>query len=157
MRSKYQALIAALRGHHEQRHRGAAGAATRSRERGQVLPIFVIMAVVLLAGAALLTDVAWWWTMEQRMQRAADAGALAGAVYLPGNEPGAFAAAIAEVKKNGFDSTASDVTVTPRRDPDNARKLIVDIDAPVETFFAQVVGMSEVDVGVPSAVEMRVA
>ena len=50
---------------------------------GQVLPIFVFMSVVLLGGAALLTDVAWWWTNELRMRSAADAAALAGAIWLP--------------------------------------------------------------------------
>ena len=68
----------------------------RHRERGQVLPIFAIMSVVLLGAAALVTDVAWMWTNQQRMQRAADAGALAGAIYLPGNQTLAFSTARAE-------------------------------------------------------------
>ena len=61
----------------------AAEPPSRSRQLGQVLPLFALLSVVLLGGAALLTDVAWWWTSEQRMQRAADAAALAGADYLP--------------------------------------------------------------------------
>ena len=76
--------------------------ATRAGQRGQVLPIFAIMSVVLLGGAALLTDVAWWWSSQQQMQRAADAGALAGAVYLPGNQPLAFSRALQEAAKNGY-------------------------------------------------------
>ena len=47
--------------------RAGQGATNHSRERGQVLPIFVIMAVVILGAAALVTDVAWWWTVEQKM------------------------------------------------------------------------------------------
>ncbi len=130
---------------------GAESPDARSRQRGQVLPIFVIMSVVLLAGAALLTDVAWWWTMEQRMQRAADAGALAGAIYLPALQQEAFDAAEAEAKKNGFEDFVDGAVVTPRRDPSDPRKLIVDIDAPVGTFFAKVVGIAQVDVGVTGA------
>ncbi len=123
-------------------------------QRGQVLPIFAVMSVVLLGGAALLTDVAWWWTNEQRMQRAADAAALAGAVYLPGNQTLAFSTARAEAAKNGFVHDATRRRhVTPRRDPDNPRKLIVDIDGAVETNFARVFGLQQVDVGVTGAAE----
>ena len=67
-----------------------------------MLPLFALMTVVLLGGAALLTDVAWWWVNEQRMQRAADAGALAGAIYLPGNQTLAFSRARDETAKNGY-------------------------------------------------------
>ena len=98
----------------------AAPASARApRELGQVLPIFVIMSVVLLGGAALLTDVAWWWTFEQRMQRAADAGALAGAIYLPGNQALAFST---RHRRGGQERLRqrhrAACVVTPRRDPD---------------------------------------
>ena len=82
-------------------------------ERGQVLPIFAIMSVVLLGAAALVTDVAWMWTNQQRMQRAADAGALAGAIYLPGNQTLAFSTARAETTKNGYTNGVGGVVVTP--------------------------------------------
>ena len=116
-----------------------------------MLPIFAVMSVVLLGGAALLTDVAFWWTSQLRMQRAADAAALAGAVYLPGNETLAFAAARAEAAKNGY-STG----VTPLRD-DDPRTLIVNIAGEVQTNFARVFCwqggpcLDSVDVGVTSA------
>ena len=61
-----------------------------------MLPIFAIMSIVLLGGAALLTDVAWWWTNELRMKSAADAAALAGAVYLPNDQSRAYTAALDE-------------------------------------------------------------
>jgi Flp pilus assembly protein TadG len=111
---------------------------SRRQQLGQVLPIFAIMTVVMLGGAALLTDVAWWWTNEQRMQRAADAGALAGAIYLPGNQTRAFSTALAEAAKNGYVHGAGGLAVTPKRDPGDPRKLIVDIDGPVGTNFARV-------------------
>ena len=108
------------------------------RERGQVLPIFAIMSVVLLGAAALVTDVAWMFTNQQRMQRAADAGALAGAIHLPGDQATAFSTALAETAKNGFTHGVDGIVVTPRRDPGDPRKLLVDIDGPVGTFFARV-------------------
>ncbi len=134
---------------------GSAEAA-QSRQLGQVLPIFVLLAVALIGGSALLTDVAWWWTNEQRMQRAADAAALAGAVYLPGNEGLAFSAARQEATKNGY-TTDGNVVVQPRRDPFDPRKLIVDIDGSVQTNFARVFCwdggpcLQDVDVGVTGA------
>ena len=111
---------------------------TRTRQLGQVLPIFVIMSIVLLGGAALLTDVAWWWSNQQQMQRAADAGALAGAIHLPGNEGLAFTTARAETAKNGYVHGTAGVVVTPKRDPSDPRKLVVDIAGPVGTHFAKV-------------------
>ncbi len=128
-----------------------AHADPRRLQRGQVLPLFALMAVVLLGGAALLTDVAWWWVSEQRMQRAADAGALAGAIYLPGNQANAFAYARAETAKNGFTDGVGGVIVTPKRDPADPRKLVVDIDGPVNTYFAKVMSLDKVDVSVTGA------
>jgi Flp pilus assembly protein TadG len=110
----------------------------RGSEAGQVLPIFVIMSVVLLGAAAIVTDVAWMWVNQQRMQRAADAGALAGTIFLPGDQTNAFSSAHAETAKNGFTNAVGGVTVTPRRDPEDPRKLLVDVSGPVETFFARV-------------------
>ncbi len=125
----------------------------RSLQRGQVLPIFVIMTVVILGGAALISDVAWWWTNEQRMQRAADAGALAGAVYLPGDENRAFSSALSEAHKNGYTNGQDGISVTPRRDPSNERKLIVDVGGDVGTHFARIFGMTDVAVSVTGAAE----
>ena len=75
------------------------------------------MSVVLLGAAALVADVAWMWTNQQRMQRAADAGALAGAIHLPGDEAMAFSTALAETSKNGFTDGVDGINITPRRDP----------------------------------------
>ena len=122
-----------------------------------MLPIFAIMSVVLLGAAALVTDVAWMWTNQQRMQRAADAGALAGAIYLPGNQTLAFSTARAETTKNGYTDGVRGVVVTPRRDAGDPRKLLVDIHAPVGTFFAKVfcfnsnACLTSADVGVTGA------
>ena len=135
----------------------APEAGPRHRQLGQVLPIFAVMSVVLLGGTALLSDVGWWWTNQQHMQRAADAGALAGAIYLPGNQGRAFSSAIAEAAKNGYVDGEAGVVVTPRRDPDDPRKLLVDIDGPVNTNFAGVFCwqggpcLRSVDVGVTGA------
>ena len=55
------------------------------RERVQTLVLFVIVSVVLIGAVAIVTDVSGLWVDQQRMQRAADAAPLAGAIYLPGD------------------------------------------------------------------------
>ena len=153
-------MISTAGGQRLRRRRRPATEGDRSPQRGQVLAIFAVMSVVLLGGAALISDVAWWWTFEQRMQRAADAAALAGAIYLPGNRSLAYSTAVAEAAKNGFTHGTGGVVVAPRPDPGgNPRKLIVDIDGSVDTNFARVFCwdggpcLQTVDVGVTGAAE----
>ena len=57
----------------------------RRRERGQALVLFALLSLVMIGSVAIVTDISWLWYGNQRMQRAADAAALAGAIYLPGN------------------------------------------------------------------------
>jgi len=118
--------------------RGLAAGPRSARERGQVLVLFVLSSFVIIGMVAVVIDVAWFWTNQQRMQRAADAGALAGAVFLPGNKTGAYAAARAEATKNGYTSGVNGVTVTPLQDSGNFRRLRVTINGPVEAYFARV-------------------
>ncbi len=111
---------------------------SRARQRGQVLVLFVLAAFVIIGMVAVVIDVAWFWTNQQQMQKAADAGALAGAVYLPGDKPSAYAAARAEATKNGYTSGVEGVTVTPEQDSGNWRRLRVTITGPVDAYFARV-------------------
>ena len=46
--------------------------------------IFALSAFVFVGMCAVVVDVAWYWANTLRVQRAADAAALAGAVLLPG-------------------------------------------------------------------------
>ena len=47
-------------------------------QRGQVLVLLVMSIFVLLGLVALVIDVSWYWSNNLRVQRAADAAALAG-------------------------------------------------------------------------------
>ncbi|HEY7024968.1 MAG TPA: pilus assembly protein TadG-related protein [Candidatus Limnocylindrales bacterium] len=118
--------------------RRRARSSDRERSRGQALALFAIASVLLVGMVAVVIDVAWFWTNEQSMQKAADAGALAGAVYLPGDIPSAYSAARAEATKNGYTSGVNGVTVTPQQDATNSRRLRVTITGPVQAFFARV-------------------
>ncbi len=112
----------------------------RSRSGGQIVVIFAGAMLLLVLLAATVIDLSWYWTNNLRMQRAADAAALAGVVFLPGDTTNAYAAARAEATKNGY--SAPTYTITPLQDPTNPRRLNVTISGPVNTYFARVVGIN---------------
>src|SRR5688572_14131997 len=110
-------------------------------DKGQTFVIAALLMTVLLGFAGLAVDVAWYGLNLMRMQRAADAAALAGVVYLPGNPSGANSAALAEATKNGYTSGGG-VSVLSQPDPINNRMLDVTVQAPVQTYFARMLGTS---------------
>jgi Putative Flp pilus-assembly TadE/G-like len=122
--------------------------------RGQVLVIFSGIFVVLLLMSALVIDLAWLWNNSLRIQRTADASALAGVVNLPTNFSGnnggpatcknALTCALTEAARNGYVSGSGGVTVTPTQDGTNPRRLNVKVTAPVQTFFLGLIGMNQV-------------
>ena len=92
------------------------------RHRGQTLVIFALSATVLIALAGLAIDSARAVDLYARMQRAAEAGALAGVLYVPsyyntvrpGDTESAISRASEEVVKNGFGSVlATNASVCP--------------------------------------------
>lgn len=111
-------------------------------ERGQVLVIAALMLTALIGFAGVGLDIGWYQLNVLRIQRAADAAALAGVVHLPGNPAGAFAAARAEATKNGYADGVSGVTVSAAQDPVNNRLMVVTIRARARTFFAQLFGFT---------------
>ncbi len=129
----------------------------RKRSRGQVLVIFALSAFVFVGMCAVVVDVAWYWANTLRVQRAADAAALAGAVLLPGKvntgSDNAYLRARNEATKNGY-TAGSGVIVTPVQDSQdpqahpsgggNPRRLNVYISAPVPTFFMRVFGINSI-------------
>src|SRR5437667_805981 len=58
-------------------------------ERGQALVMVALLMTALLGLTGLVADIGWYELNMIRMQRAADAAALAGVVYLPTNVSGA--------------------------------------------------------------------
>ena len=107
------------------------------RSRGQVVVIFAMSIFLFVGLCAVVVDISWYWVNTLRVQRAADAAALAGVVYLPGDTTNAFAEARASAKQNGYTTG-----VTPVQDGLDPRQLDVTITANVPTFFARVVGVS---------------
>lgn len=117
----------------------------RKREQGQVLALFVLSIFVIIGMVAIVVDISWFWANSLRVQRAADAAALAGAVYLPGAPATAYSTARAEAGKNGYVGGAG-ITITPTQDARNPRRLNVTITAPVQTFFARIFGLQQINV-----------
>ncbi len=111
-----------------------------SEDRGQTLVVAALVMTILFGLAGLALDVAWYELNLVRIQRAADAAALAGVVYLPGNPSGAISAALAEATKNGYANGTGGVSVVPRRDPINNSILDVTVQAPVQTYMARLFG-----------------
>ena len=114
----------------------------RVRSSGQMLVLFVVSIFVLTGITAIVVDVSWYWANTLRVQRAADAAALAGVVWLPGAPGTAYTTAMNEATKNGYTDGSAGVTVYPIKDPANSRRLWVTITAPVNTFFMKIFGIS---------------
>ncbi len=117
----------------------------RRRGRGQVLVLFALGIFVLMTMVAVVIDVSWLWVNALRIQRAADAAALAGAVTLPNDASRGYTLARGEATKNGY-TGGGGVTVTPLQDPRNPRRMHVTITAPVDTFFMRLVGFNRLPV-----------
>ena len=82
------------------------------REQGQVLAIFAAATILFVGILAIVIDVSWYWANSLRVQRAADAAALAGVVWLPGNVSSAQQAAYNEASKDGYTAGVGGVTIT---------------------------------------------
>jgi Flp pilus assembly protein TadG len=126
----------------------------RRASGGQVLVIFAAALVTLLSLSAVVIDVSWYWANTLRVQRAADAAALAGVVNLPGNVAGADAAAVTAAGQNGYALTngckADNITpssvpgICASQDSANDRQLDVAVSAPVSTFFMRLLGINSI-------------
>ena len=127
----------------------------RWRQRGQVLVIFAGSLVALMMLMALVVDIGWYWSNGLRMQRAADAAALAGAVYMPDNfnvkVVNAQTAVLDAAQRNGYVPDAN-TTITSARDA-NPRQINVTITDKIGTFFLKVVGIQTLDASKSSKAE----
>jgi Flp pilus assembly protein TadG len=117
----------------------------RERTRGQVLVLFAGSATLLFAVLSLVIDVGNLWNASIQVQHAAEAAALAGVPYMPGDFTTASSKAREEAAKNGY-SAALGATVTPLVNAESNRRLDVRISRDVATFFMRVVGIGNVRV-----------
>ena len=114
-----------------------AATARRDECGGYVLPMFAVTLIVLLGFAGIGVDVWNWYHTAQRLQRAADAGALAGVVYMPADPGQANTIARGVIAQNGY-TTAADITVGSVTD--RPSRLRVQIHETVTNNFLQFLG-----------------
>ncbi len=76
--------------------------ASRQREGGYVMAMTALLLVPLMLFSAFAVDVGAWYLEAQQAQRAADAAALAGVVWMP-NFPVAEQVAVDAARRNGFE------------------------------------------------------
>jgi hypothetical protein len=121
--------------------------ATRSLQRGQVLPLFAILITALIGLTGLVIDGSSTFVQRRDQQNAADLAAMAGGYgYL--NSTGAEAAARAVATARGFtdgvDGTTVAVSVAGEMGGTTVK---VSITKPHRNFFTGIFGMSLWDVG----------
>ena len=127
------------------------GAKVTLKEAGQIVVIFALMLTVLIGLLGIAIDTTYAWRESLRVQRATDAAALAGVVYMPScfDSSGgsncatynASSAATAAAAKNGF-ATTSTTTITPSKVSGNVDALAVSIKTDVPTFFSRIFGIN---------------
>ena len=109
-------------------------------DSGAVALLVALMIPMLLIFVAVAVDISRWYVELQRMQRAADAAALAAAPYMPESLAAggpASKAALTAVERNGF----TDAQANVEKVTGSATKVSVTVTAPVKNFFATVIGL----------------
>lgn len=107
-------------------------------ERGSAIVLVAGSLVLLMGMAAFGVDLAWFYLNSSRVQRTADAAALAGVIHLPGDEASALSNATTVALENGYDGSDANTDVTPTRI--SANQLEVTVSQEVPTFFLKVFG-----------------
>lgn len=111
----------------------------RRQDKGFILAMCAICLGVLLAVGGFAVDVGNWYLHASRLQRAADAAALAGAIYLPGDSDSAIDRAESLLTQNDFPIAGSEVKVQPL----HPTQLKVTITEDVSNHFVQLIGLNK--------------
>lgn len=122
----------------------------RSEDAGGYVAILMsILMLLLFSMSAFAVDVGNWYFTGQRLQKAADAGALAGVPYLPATPDQAFDIAADNVANNGFRDPAyldageeanAEVTTELAGSPTRLR---VTVASTVDNAFGALLGVSQ--------------
>ena len=100
-----------------------------------------VLAIPMIGMAAFAIDVGQWYVAAREAQRAADAAALAGVTYLPGNQQKAFETAQTYASRNGHDDDALDVEVVTGLD-NGPTQLKVTVSKRVPSVLGGLFGVS---------------
>lgn len=117
----------------------------RMSDRGVTLPMVAMMMVTLLGLAAFAVDLGWFYLNASRIQRAADASALAGVIHMPNDPIQASTVAHEIAQTNGYEDLEIPA-VYPQVEavavPSQPTQLRVTVTEQVPTFFLKVFGMA---------------
>lgn len=114
----------------------------RRREQGYSIVMVSLLIIPLMTFTALGVDVASWYARGLEIQRAADAAAMAGVVWLPNDLPKARSEAERVAARNGFahDPAGTGISVTVEPVPGRPQELDVTVTDPrVPAYFGRVV------------------
>jgi len=127
-----------------------------TQERGAVMPLTALLMVVLVGMVAFATDLGWLFLNANRTQKAADAAALGGVVYMPSAFDQATAVALEVASDNAYidASLGGDATVVPSKVTGFPNRLDVEITREVPTFFMRLFGVGSVDITKNAIAEM---
>ena len=113
-----------------------------AKQAGQIIVIFALSLTALIGLVGIAIDVTYAWRNALQIQRAADAAAMAGVVYLPGDVGTATSRADAIALSNGYSaSNGSTISVAPN--PADTHQLDVTVTSPVPTFFIRLFGINQ--------------
>lgn len=113
------------------------------RERGIAIVWLAITLLLMVLFAGFAVDMSNWYLRAERIQRAADSGALAGAAFMPGNLSGATTEARSVVTKNGYPLGGVRNTTVAVSQEANPNQVRVKITTDVPTFFLGLIGMDK--------------
>ena len=122
-------------------------------ESGAAIVLVAVSLTILIGFAAFAVDFGWIYLNGIRIQHGADAAALAGVVYEPGDQTTAYREARQSAAENGYNDALGGTTVTPvdyaddASAVDNPYQLEVTIEHEVQTFFMRVFGVDSVNIG----------
>jgi hypothetical protein len=119
---------------------------------GFVLPWFALMLLVMIAMAGFGVDVWNWWYTAQKTQRAADAGALAGVVFMPSDPASATSTALLAVSNNGYPSSSVTVEPPPGGKPNQLKVTVVHT---VSNSFTSLLGVSTTSISRSATAEFN--
>ncbi|MCU1358239.1 MAG: von Willebrand factor type domain protein, partial [Acidimicrobiales bacterium] len=123
-------------------HRGPARLLQTERlrrdDRGYVLVTFALLLIPLLLIAGLAVDVGGWYSRTSDLQKATDAAALAGVVWLP-NVGLARTYAQEAAKRNGYEDGVNGVTILVEAVGDRRIRVTI-TDPKVGSVFYQKLG-----------------
>ena len=111
-------------------------------ERGYTLLMMALLLIPMMVFSDLAVDVGFWYTRAAEVQRAVDAAALAGVVWMPGDPDRAASEARLAASRNGFahDPSGTGIVVDVQPVPGRPQELDVTITDPhVGTFFGAVI------------------